>query len=102
VTPALLLAMEHLLFSDDFFSTHKNTVAIVLDIPVLDQFIDPHTLSTFPLFNYESPKEYMSALLTEWTHRLFEEDKHRQIIRTVQEIIIPSLESLNSKDDQLL
>lgn len=55
ITTDLLLAIEKLVYFEGFFRTSRN-VAFVLDIPVLDRFIDPHALSSFPIFSYESPR----------------------------------------------
>lgn len=54
--------MEKLVYYDKFLRSNKHKIAIVLDIPILDQFIDPHALSTFPIINFEAPKQLIETL----------------------------------------
>lgn len=56
--------MEKLIYFDKFLENNKNRIAIVLDIPILDQFVDPHALTTFPIINFELPKQLIDTIVS--------------------------------------
>ena len=74
----------------------------MLDIPVLDRFIDPHALSSFPIFSYESPRQLTDFLLNEWTAGHIEEDQRKPTNKMLQQVVVPLLESLSSKEELVM
>jgi hypothetical protein len=52
LTTDILLAVEKLIYYDNLCKDSKGKLAFLLDIPVLDKFVDPHALSCFPIFNF--------------------------------------------------
>ena len=69
MTAELLVCFERLVYYDKDFQSYKGKFAMVLDIPVLDKFIDPHAVHSFPIFNFEQPKQHIDNLMAEWTSK---------------------------------
>lgn len=90
------------MYYDNFLRVNKEKIAIVIDIKVLDKFIDPHALSSFPIFNFEMSKQFVESTVSEWSQKHFEGDKLRLCVKVFQEVVMPCLEALNAKDDIIL
>ena len=55
----------------------------------MDKFVDPHTIGSLPVFNFEQPKHHIESLLEKWTGQHLEEEKQKQLLKVIQEVVIP-------------